>query len=251
MRAVLVGIFLAAAMYAQAPGAVGLPGTPGATGTTGATGPAPSGTGILSNVTSGVPTAQSTKLTGGVFFPTADSTTAIQFNKADGTTNVLTVDTTNSRVGIGTTTPSTALHVIGNITAGDFLIGSGNSLSFTSRALIRSPSDGVIILYNSAAADFTRLQFGGTTSSFPALKRSSTTLAVRLADDSADAPATASTLQTKTILTVATLATCNGAAEGTMSAVNDALAPAFLVTVVGGGMVHTAVYCNGSAWVAN
>ena len=32
------------------------------------------------------------------------------------------------------------------------------------------------------------LTFGGTTSSFPALKRSSTTLQVRLADDSADAP---------------------------------------------------------------
>jgi hypothetical protein len=35
-------------------------------------------------------------------------------------------------------------------------------------------------------------QFSGTSSSFPALKRSGTTLAVRLADDSADAPITAS-----------------------------------------------------------
>lgn len=38
------------------------------------------------------------------------------------------------------------------------------------------------------------LTFAGATSSFPALKRSSTTLAVRLADDSADAPLTASTV---------------------------------------------------------
>lgn len=36
-------------------------------------------------------------------YPNADSTTAIQFNKANGTTNVLNIDTTNSRVEIGTT----------------------------------------------------------------------------------------------------------------------------------------------------
>jgi|694.fasta_scaffold149140_2 hypothetical protein len=40
----------------------------------------------------------------------------------------------------------------------------------------------------------TLLTFGGTTSSFPSLKRSGTTLAVRLADDTADAPLTASAL---------------------------------------------------------
>jgi len=55
----------------------------------------------------------STKLSGGVFFPSADSTTAIQFDKANGTSNVLTVDTTDGYVGIGTATPSNALHVVG------------------------------------------------------------------------------------------------------------------------------------------
>jgi hypothetical protein len=39
--------------------------------------------------------------TGGTIYPSADSTAAIQINKANGTTNVLTVDTTNGRVGIG------------------------------------------------------------------------------------------------------------------------------------------------------
>ncbi len=38
---------------------------------------------------------------------------------------------------------------------------------------------------NIGDSGFDRLQFGGTTSSFPALKRSSATLQVRLADDSA------------------------------------------------------------------
>src|SRR3972149_3307051 len=44
----------------------------------------------------------------------ADSTTAIQFNKADLTTNVLNIDTTNGRVGIGTTGPGANLDVVGS-----------------------------------------------------------------------------------------------------------------------------------------
>jgi hypothetical protein len=48
-----------------------------------------------------------------------------------------------------------------------------------------APSDGVIELTNNAANDFSRLQFGGTTSSFPALKRNGANLEVKLADDSA------------------------------------------------------------------
>ena len=43
--------------------------------------------------------------------PAADSTTAVRILKADNTTPVVTVDTTNTRVGIGTT-PSSPLHVL-------------------------------------------------------------------------------------------------------------------------------------------
>ena len=50
---------------------------------------------------------------------------------------------------------------------------------------MRSPSDGEFTLQNQAGNDFTRINFGSNTSSFPALKRSSTVLQVRLADDSA------------------------------------------------------------------
>jgi hypothetical protein len=48
--------------------------------------------------------------------PAADGTAAWQVRKADGTTPIVTVDTTNSNVGIGTTTPATALHVVGAAT---------------------------------------------------------------------------------------------------------------------------------------
>jgi hypothetical protein len=51
--------------------------------------------------------------------PHADGTTAIGFYKADGTTSVLNVDTTNSRIGIGTTAPQSALDIgTGRITGG-------------------------------------------------------------------------------------------------------------------------------------
>jgi hypothetical protein len=66
-----------------------------------------------------------------------------------------------------------------------FFTTSGGYISFFSRAGFESPADGVIKLRNAADTDFNRLQFGGTTSSFPALKRSTTTLQARLADDSA------------------------------------------------------------------
>ena len=52
--------------------------------------------------------------------PTSNSTTAIQITKANGTTPVMTVDTTNSRIGIGKT-PTEPLDVSGNIKGSGYL----------------------------------------------------------------------------------------------------------------------------------
>lgn len=65
--------------------------------------------------TTASPTFVDLVLSGGDIYPTADSTTAIQINKANGTTNVLTVDTTNARVGIGETAPEGLLHLSGSV----------------------------------------------------------------------------------------------------------------------------------------
>ena len=50
-------------------------------------------------------------------------------------------------------------------------------------AQIQATAVGVLALANYAGTDFSRLQFGGTSSAFPALKRSSTTLQAVLAND--------------------------------------------------------------------
>jgi hypothetical protein len=45
-------------------------------------------------------------------YPATDSTTAIQINKADGVTVVLNVDTTDARIGLGTTAPTHKLEIV-------------------------------------------------------------------------------------------------------------------------------------------
>jgi hypothetical protein len=62
-------------------------------------------------------------------------------------------------------------------------------------------SAGVGLIRQFATQDFNRLQFGGTTSSFPALKRSTTALEVRLADDSAYAPLLCSSFSASSSIT--------------------------------------------------
>lgn len=51
--------------------------------------------------------------------PTTDSTTAIQITKADGTTAVINVDTTNNNVGVGTTTPLAKVDISGGTGGAD------------------------------------------------------------------------------------------------------------------------------------
>lgn len=54
-----------------------------------------------------------------------------------------------------------------------------------------------------------------------------------------------------TVYTVATLPTPPSTGTGTYATVSDALAPSYMVTVVGGGAVVTPVFYNGTNWVAH
>jgi hypothetical protein len=63
-----------------------------------------------------------------------------------------------------------------------------NAFQLNGLSHVYSTVNGNIGLYDNNLASFNLLQFGGTTASFPALKRSTTYLQARLADDSAFAP---------------------------------------------------------------
>jgi hypothetical protein len=74
------------------------------------------------------------------------------------------------------------LTLLSNINATGYL--SGNLLSFSGFGEFLAPSDGVFTVRNNAGTTFNRLQLGGTTSSFPSIKRNGAAIDFRLADDS-------------------------------------------------------------------
>jgi hypothetical protein len=125
----------------------------------------------------------------GVFIRAAAATTGgWQFNSS----NHLLAETDNTYdIGASGATRPRNVYVAGaygfSTTSGNSYITSG-TLGFYNYGGVSAAADGVFQLANNAQTDFSRLQFGGTTSSFPSLKRSSATLQARLADDSAFAP---------------------------------------------------------------
>lgn len=102
----------------------------------------------------------------------------------------------------------------GNVQGQYFISANGTGFYWLSRSVLLSPSDGVIQISNNAGSDFNRLQFGGTTSSFPAIKRSSAGLQARLADDSAFTTIQASNYISNDGSTGITGATCSSFKNG-------------------------------------
>lgn len=84
-------------------------------------------------------------------------------------------------IGASNATRPRHIYVGSNVYATAFVMAR----SGTSYASLQDDGDGNIRMYNGAASSFGLLKFGGTTSSFPALKRSSAALQARVADDSA------------------------------------------------------------------
>ena len=155
-------------------------------------------------------------------------------------------------VGNGTVTFGSASYAISNGIA-NFVDYQGDRFIFSWGTKMKTLVDGNLSLTNFAETSFGRLQFGGTTSSFPSLKRSTTTLQVRLADDSGDADLSAATItSTATVIlkgyTVATLPT---GTVGMTAYVTNALAPTYGAAVVGGGAVIAKVFYNGTSWITD
>lgn len=81
----------------------------------------------------------------------------------------------------------TSVSMSSTITGTDITAGAANSFIFSGRSRLKSSADGLIELFNNAASDFTRLNFGGVTSSFPAIGRNGIFLEVLAADGAATA----------------------------------------------------------------
>ena len=71
------------------------------------------------------------------------------------------------------------------ILSGNMVFSSNNYFIWNSRGIQSWSADGVMLLRDNAQTSFGRLQLGGTTSSFPAIKRNAAAIDFKLADDSA------------------------------------------------------------------
>jgi hypothetical protein len=119
-----------------------------------------------------------------------DSSSRVGIGTNLTSTSALTV--MNGNVGIGTWKPTVELDIKGQILSsasiaagGDFIQTSGTgNFVFSGRSKLGSPVDGKMTLYNNAANDFSGLQFGGVTSSYPSIGRNGTGLFINLADGS-------------------------------------------------------------------
>ena len=130
-------------------------------------------------------------ITGPIFAPTQADCSVVSYSFVGRTTTGLNSHAANTwnLCGGGT------LGLSGNTTdvTSSLQLTVPKLLFSTNLGSINPASNGVFTLLDTAGTSFGRLQLGGTTSSFPAIKRSSTTIAFRLADDSADAPISFST----------------------------------------------------------
>lgn len=104
----------------------------------------------------------------------------------NGTGSIFTVGAAGA-TACGVLNSSSTITAVSSITSssGSVFSAAGGLVAWSGRTKMAAPSDGVLELLNNAQTDFSRLQFGGTTSAFPALKRSASVLQFDLADDSA------------------------------------------------------------------
>lgn len=127
---------------------------------------------------------------GGMWYNSTAHAIGLRINGASNYgVNVVTSDAVPNRIAYyagtsGRISSSSSFTVGTTLTAPGFSNTNTSYYEWTGRSRLYSSADGNITLSNAAASGFTSLLFGGTTSSFPALKRSSALLQARLADDS-------------------------------------------------------------------
>lgn len=135
--------------------------------------------GSFSGTTGGLtltsPAATTVPLT--ITLAAAQSANAITVNNSSATT-VFSISSA------GAITTASSITASGTIIGGNLRAGGGGYVYWANRCLISSPIDSQILMTSSSTTDFGRLQFGGTTSSYPSIKRNGAGIDIRLADDS-------------------------------------------------------------------
>ena len=125
----------------------------------------------------------------------------------------------------------------GDVTSAASITATG-AFAFPNSTVLRAPSNGILRLTDTAETNFSRINLGGDSSSYPALLRSGATIATKLADDSGYAGHLASYFNAQeqfylaSRLTISVTAPTIGAGGCTSPAVtwNNGTA-AFLVTI--------------------
>jgi len=103
----------------------------------------------------------------GHYLPTADNTYDIGASGASRPRNIFVANTVTAAIG--------------------YITANNAYFAWTGRSVMRSGADGLVVLTNAAETDFSRLQFGGTTSAFPSIGRNGAGIWLRLADNSSHA----------------------------------------------------------------
>ena len=69
--------------------------------------------------------------------------------------------------------PVTSASIAAALAGADLSLGASQAAVWSGRSRISSGADGTLVLRNNAGTGFTMLQLGGTSSSFPAVRRPS------------------------------------------------------------------------------
>lgn len=183
--------------------------------------------------------------------PTVQNTLVTAWS-ISGSGNILAGTDNTYDIGASGATRPRNVYVAGEAVVGDnsgnsgkltIGIGIGRGLYFGNRGCISAVNDGVFALQNNATTDFGRLQFGGTTPSFPALKRNGAGIDVVGADGT-----NVSFVRVPGVA-VASLPSASTAGVGARSFVTDATATTYASTVAGGGANKVPVFSDGTNWI--
>lgn len=134
------------------------------------------------------------------------------------------------------------------IRAGEIELNSTGEVLFNARAKLKSTADGVFTLYNNAENNFTSLNFGGTTSSFPSWQRNGSSLEAKVADGSAFTKVRAEDLELDSTgrLTFNARLKIDATADGNMLLRNNALSSFNLLQLGGSTSSYPAVKRRGT-----